>query len=435
MKHGVVAVVLLITAISAYPQDTVRITKELLEQKIITNNLQIKIAEKQARLAETELLASRALYLPSVTASYGFTETNNPMMAFGYKMNQGKISMNDFDPVQLNSPKSLSNFGARLEVQQPLLNIDGMYQKKAGQLKADVMHIRTQRAKEQIRFELNRSYMMLQMAYKILETLESAKSTVLANKKLVDDYFQNGLVKTPEVLNVEVRLSEIESRIQSAKSGVENASGYLYFLIDEDATGKILKPSELLRYAPEPQDNNLKLNPNRKDLLAYHKSLESYDWLIKSSDAKFLPRLNAFGSYDFADNQPLHFGAGSYMAGIQLSWNIFDGLKANSEKEKYKATLSSAKTQLNQYTKQSQLELDKAFRQLRDAQAKVNLANQARGQSTEAYRIIKNRYQQGLEKTTDLMIYETQMTQKELEYYQAVLEHNVALEYLHLLQD
>ncbi len=435
MKYVLVAIIVVMTTMSAYPQDTVRITKEVLEQKITTNNLQIKMAEKEAQLAEKELLASRALYLPNVTASYGFTETNNPMMAFGYKMNQGKITMNDFDPAHLNNPKGLSNFGARLEVQQPILNMDGVYQKKAGQVKADVMHIRTERAKEQIQFELNKSYMMLQMAYKVLETLEGARTMVLANKKLVDNYFQNGLVKKPEVLNVDVRLSEIESQIQSAKSNIRNASDYLYFMIDEDGTDKILKPSELLDYISGPDDNNLKLNPSRKDLQAYNKSLESYDWLLKSSDAKFLPRLNAFGSFDFADNKPIQFGANSYMAGIQLSWNIFDGLKASSEKEKYKAALSKAKTEVNQYTKQSQLELDKAFRQVKDADAKVNLANQARSQSSEAYRIMKNRYEEGLEKTTDLLMSETQMTRKELEYHQAILEHNVALDYLHLLQN
>ncbi len=109
---------------------------------------------------------------------------------------------------------------------------------------------------------------MLQMAYKVLETLEGARTMVLANKKLVDNYFQNGLVKKPEVLNVDVRLSEIESQIQSAKSNIRNASDYLYFMIDEDGTDKILKPSELLDYISGPDDNNIKLNPSRKDLQA-----------------------------------------------------------------------------------------------------------------------------------------------------------------------
>lgn len=35
------------------------------------------------------------------------------------------------------------------------------------------------------------------------------------------------------------------------------------------------------------------------------------------------------------DNKFAQFGATVYLAGIQLSWNVFDGLKAKSEQEKY----------------------------------------------------------------------------------------------------
>jgi outer membrane protein TolC len=75
------------------------------------------------------------------------------------------------------------------------------------------------------------------------------------------------------------------------------------------------------------------------------------------------------------------------------------------------------------------LELNKASRQIEDAQSKVNFTKQAWEQSKEAYRIRKNRYDQGLEKSADLLSAETLMSQKELEYQQAVFEYNVAWEY------
>jgi outer membrane protein TolC len=99
--------------------------------------------------------------------------------------------------------------------------------------------------------------------------------------------------------------------------------------------------------------------------------------MIKSSKAKFLPRLNAFGSFEMYDNKAAQFNANGYLAGIQLSWNVFDGLKAKSEQEKYKAERSKAQTEIEQYSKQSQLELNKASRQIEDAQSKVNFTKQA----------------------------------------------------------
>ncbi len=427
--------VLTVTMITfGFSQEVVSISRTDLENKSIDHNLQVKMAKKEAELAQAELLGTRAMYLPNVNASYTFSNTNNPLYAFGSKLNQERITMMDFDPDHLNNPKSISNFATKIEVQQPIINIDAVYQKKAGQVKAEVLNIKTERTKEFVRFELKKSYMMLQLAYKMLETLENAKQTTLANKKVIDNYYKNGMVQKSEVLYMDVRISEIESQMQTAKSNIRNASDYLYFLLDENSENKILKPTETLENTAYMTTSDATLNPNRKDLLAYNKSLEAYDWMMKSSKAKFLPRLNAFGSFEMYDHKIAQFNANGYLAGIQLSWNIFDGLKAKSEQEKYKAERSKAETEIEQYSKQSQLELNKAGRQIEDATAKLTFTKQALEQSKEAYRIRKNRYEQGLEKSADLLSAETLMSQKELEYQQAVFEHNVAVEYEQFLK-
>ena len=420
---------------TVFSQDTIRISKTELEQKILDNNLQVKMAQKEAELADAELLGTRAMYLPNINASYTFSNTNNPLYAFGSKLNQERITMMDFNPDNLNSPKSISNFATKLEIQQPIINMDAVYQKKAGQVKSEVLKIKTERTKEYVQFELKKAYMTLQMAYKMVETLENARTTTLANKKVIDNYYKNGIIQKSEVLYMDVRLKEIENNIQFAKSNVKNASDYLYFLLDEDYQNKVLKPTESLEYQENMVENNPTLNINRKDLQAYQKSLEAYDLMIKSSKAKFLPKLNAFGSFEMYDNKIAQFDANGYLAGIQLSWNVFDGLKAKGEQEKYKAELSKAETEIQQYQKQSELELNKTSRQVQDAENKVNLTKLAWEQSKEAYRIRKNRYDQGLEKSADLLTSETQMSQKELEHIQAIFEYNTAVEYYKFLKN
>ncbi|MBS1640450.1 MAG: TolC family protein [Bacteroidetes bacterium] len=415
-------------------QEIIPITKANLKTKALDNNLQVKMANNEVALAEAELLKTRAAYLPNITATYTFINTNNPLMAFGSKLNQERITMTDFNPDNLNNPKSISNFETKIEVQQPIINMDAVYLKKAGQVKTDVLKIKTERTKEYILYELNKAYMMLQLAYKMLETLENAKQTTLANKKVMDDYFKNGMIQKADVLYMNVRVSEINNQIQLAKSNIKNASDYLYFLLNEDATDKILKPTESLEYKNEIIESTVKLNESRKDIQAYHKSLEAYNWLIKSSQSKLLPTLNAFGNFAINNNKIYQYNTGGYFVGLQLSWNIFDGLKSKSEQTKYKTELTKTQTEIEQYTKQSQLEFTKIFRQLQDANNKVSFTNEAWQQSKEAYRIRKNRYDQGLEKSADLLSSETLMSQKELEYYQAVFEYNSAFEYYKFLK-
>ncbi|NMR36081.1 TolC family protein [Chryseobacterium aquaticum] len=435
MQKVWVLILTIATFQTLFSQDTISISKPELEQKILGNNLQVKMAEKEAELADVELLRTRAMYLPNINASYTFSNTNNPLYAFGSRLNQERITMTDFNPDNLNSPKSISNFATKLEIQQPIINMDAVYQKKAGQVKSEVLKIKTERTKEYVQFELKKAYMTLQMAYKMVETLENARTTTLANKKVIDNYYKNGIIQKSEVLYMDVRLKEIENQIHFAKSNVKNASDYLYFLFDEDYQNKVLKPTESLEYQENIVENNPTLDINRKDLQAYQKSLEAYDLMIKSSKAKFLPKLNAFGSFEMYDNKIAQFDANGYLAGIQLSWNVFDGLKAKSEQQKFKAELSKVKTEIQQYQKQSELELNKTSRQVQDAQNKVNLTKLAWEQSKEAYRIRKNRYDQGLEKSADLLTSETQMSQKELEHIQAIFEYNTTLEYYKFLKN
>lgn len=420
-------VFLLVFSSFVFAQDTLRISAGELAEKSLDKNLQIQLSQKEIELAEAELLFSRALYLPNITASYTVMNTNSPLNAFGLKLNQSRIAMEDFNPDLLNDPKSITDFGPKIEIQQPIINLDGMYQKKAGQVKTEVLKIKQQRTEEYLRLELNKAYFGLQFAYKVLSTLENAKSTSLANKKLIDDYFANGLVQKSEVLYMEVRVNEIESQIQFAKSNIRNASDYLLLLLNEDSNDKVLKPKEELEIEEILLNNDLSINTNRKDLQAYHKSLEAYEWMMKSSKSKFLPRLNAFGSFEIHDSKPHEFNGKGYMLGLQLSWNFFDGLKSKSEQATYLADYNRAKTEIEQYTQQSELELKQAFRKVQDMQINIELADKAWGQSREAYRIRKNRYDQGLEKSADLLMAETVMAQKELEYHQAVYEYNTAL--------
>ncbi|WP_332022937.1 TolC family protein [Kaistella sp.] len=415
-------------------QETLQVSRKDLEEKIEGKNLQLKIAAAEVNSAEADLLMSRAMYLPNIKASYTGISTNNPLMAFGSKLNQERVTMEDFNPVNLNNPKNIFNFATKLEVQQPIYNKDAVYMKKAGEVKVEVLKLKQERTREYLKFELNKAYMQLQMAYKNVEVLEGARATVLANKKVIDNYFKNGMIQKSDVLDMNVRVAEIDSQIRFAKSNVQNASDYLFYLLDESPENKVMEPAEKLEY----QEDLLALDPvltnDRKDLQAFRKSLESYDYLVKSSEAKFLPRLNAFGSFELYDNKPYQFDANGYLVGVELSWNIFDGMKAKSEIAKYKADLAKSETEVAQYQKQSILELTKAYRQVADADNKVKLSKQAWEQTAEAYRIRKNRYEQGLEKASDVLNAETLMSKKELEYHQSVLEYNTALEYYKFLK-
>lgn len=423
----------ILSSFFGFSQDTLSISKSELVQKVSEKNLQIKIAEKNYQSAKADYNQSNALFLPNINVSHTGISTTNPLMAFGSKLNQEILKASDFNPALLNDPAKTQNFATKFEIQQPLINIDGLFERKAAKSKMEAYQLQTERTKEYLELEVSKAYMQLQLAYRAVKVLEKANTTGKANLKLVDNYFKQGMLQKTDLLNVQVRVNEIANQLQYAKSNVQNASDYLAFLLNEDSNGKIYKPSEELDNAIVIEEINTSLSDNRKDIQAMSKSSEAYAKMLQSSKMAFLPRLNAFGSYELYDKNFLGTAAKGYLVGAQLSWNVFDGYKSIGKFQKAKAESQKADVEKDQYKKQSQLELNKTNRQLKDAENKVNLSQLALEQSQEAYRIRQNRFTQGLEKTTDLLQSETQMIQKELEHLQSVFEYNFTKQYLQFL--
>lgn len=416
-----------------FSQDTLMVSKNDLVQKVTDKNLQLKITEKSYQSAKADYNQSNALFLPNINVSYTGISTTNPLMAFGSKLNQEILTQADFNPALLNDPAKIQNFATKIEIQQPLINIDGLYERQAAKAKMEASQLQTERTKEYLELEVSKAYMQLQLAYKAVKVLEKADVTGKANLKLVENYFKQGMLQKTDLLNVQVRVNEINNQLQYAKSNVQNASDYLAFLLNEDTNGKVFKPLEELENTISIESLNTEISENRKDIQAMNKSSEAYQKMMQSSKMGFLPRLNAFGSYELYDDKFLQTDAKGYLVGAQLSWNVFDGYKSIGKYDKAKADFQKAEVETEQYKKQSQLELNKTNRQLKDAENKVNLSQLAFEQSQEAFRIRQNRFAQGLEKTTDLLQSETQMIQKELEHLQAVFEYNFTKQYLQFL--
>jgi outer membrane protein TolC len=428
--HFIITIGIFLVSALGFGQDTLTISKKEIVQKVKDKNLQLQIANQAYKSAQADYRQSNALFLPSITASQTAISTTNPLMAFGSKLNQEVLTASDFNPALLNNPSVTQNYATKIEVLQPLINVDGLYGRQAAKSKMEAFQLQTERTGEYLALEVNKSFMQLQLAYQAVKVLEKANKTAEANLKLVENYFKQGILQKTDVLSVQVRVGEIKNQWQYAKSNVQNASDYLAFLLNEDNTNKVYKPLEALDNTIAVSTNNTTLSGNRKDILAMDKSSEAYAKMYQSSKMNFLPSLNAFGSYEMYDDTLLGTNAQGYLVGAQLSWKVFDGYKSIGKMEKAKAEFQKATVENQQYKSQSQLELNKTNRQLKDAENKVNLEKLALEQSQEAYRIRSNRFTQGLEKTSDLLQAETQMFQKELELLQAVFEYDFTQEYL-----
>ncbi len=430
-KYNIILGLLFGVMFMANSQELTPISKMEVLSKVTAQNQSLKISEEEYIQARADYRQTNAVFLPNITASHTGIATTNPLMAFGSKLNQQILTQADFNPDLLNDPSQIENFATKLEIQQPLINLDGMFQRKAARSKMEAMSLKTERTQDYLEFEVENAYMQLQLAYKAVDVLEKALEAANANKKLADNSFKQGYLQRADVLNVEVRVTEVQNQLQTAKSNVQNASNYLSFLMN-DETYVVYKPSDELGISTFTMEYKM-ISENRSDIKAMQLASNAYEAMNKADQMAFLPRLNAFGSFELYDDQIFQADASGYLFGAQLSWDIFQGSKRIGKSQKSKSEFEKSKLEYQQYVSQSNLELNKAKRAFLDAENKLALNTLALQQSEESLRIRTNRFEEGLEKTSDLLMAETQYAQKQLEYYQTIFEYNYAQAYLQFL--
>ncbi|MFH6768856.1 TolC family protein [Gaetbulibacter aquiaggeris] len=413
-------------------QEIIHISKAEVLVRVYQENQSLKISKEDYNEARADFRQTNAIFLPNIAVSHTGISTTNPLMAFGSKLNQSILTAADFNPDLLNNPDQTQNFATRIEVKQPLINMDGFYQRKAAKNKMDAMTLQTERTNDYLMFEVDKAYMQLQLAYKALEVIEKALQAAESNKSLADNSFKQGYLQRADVLAVEVRVTEVKNQLQIAKSNVENASNYLSFLMN-DSSNALLHPSDSLSINHFDLVVATQISTERSDIKAMQLASNAYETMSKADRMTFLPTLNAFGSYELYDDQVFQGDASGYLFGAQLSWTLLDGTKRFGKAQKSRAAFEKSKLQYEQYVSQSQLELNKAKRLFIDAENKLKLSKLAMEQSQESLRIRTNRFEEGLEKTSDLLMAETQFAQKQLEYYQTIFEYNYAQAYLQFL--
>ena len=416
-------------------QETQQISEAEVIEAVKANNLSLQINEKEADVKQAQYRRFNAAFLPQVQVSHDFYRTNNPVFAFSAKLNQGIFTQADFDVAKLNDPDGISNFTTTLQVQQPLLNLDKLIQRKSARYAQEAQELKNQFKEDALIVKTKSVFMQLQLAYASEQVLKEAKKTAQEGYKVTKDFYENGYLDKSDLLKAEVRSSTVENQLEAARNGIQNVSDQLNFLMQSETSKKLI-PSDSLQMIDlfEQKEEDIDLE-NTTDVKAMQKKQRSYDKLYESKKFNFLPRLNAFGNIQYFDNDVFQTGNDSYFFGASLQWDLFKGYQNIGKLQETKAKADRAKLEYEEYVDDKQNKVNKVLRALSLAENKIRRNKLAKEQAVESLRIIKDRYDEGLEKTADLLQAQSLAAQKRLAYLQAVYEYNYNLLYYQLLTE
>lgn len=407
-----------------FAQEQVKVSLEDVLIRVQESNASIKVSEQEAKMAKYDYRFSNSVFLPQISVSHTGMATTNPLMAFGSKLNQGILTQADFNPDLLNDPDQVENFATVVSVQQPLINMDGFYQRKAAKTTMEAKELQAMRTRDYLDFEAQKAYGQLQLAYRAVEVMQKAYDAATANLNMAQNSFDQGLLQKADLLEVKVRVTEVSDQLKTAKSNVKNASDYLAFLMNEQGNVVFEPTQELL---PENMGEEVDATlENRADVKAMDLVSEAYKANMKADNMTFLPRLNAFASYEMYDDQLFQADSKGYIIGASLSWDVFKGSQRFAKAGKSKTNYEKAKQEYEQYVAKSTIELKRTKRMVEDAENRLQTSKLAMEQSEESLRIRTNRFKEGLEKTTDLLMAEATYAEKQLAYYQTIFEYNQA---------
>ena len=429
----VIAVILLISASFFSTQAQVSPTPIQLSEALELAqkaNQQIRLAKIDEQIAGANLKQTEALWLPQLNLSYTAMNTNNPLNAFGFKLQQANVTAADFNPALLNNPGATPNYLTQLSLQQPIVNMDMLYMRKAAEKQTEVLSLQTKRTVEAVKLQVTQVYLNLQFLYAAEAVTKTALTTVQSIYSFTKNRFDQGLMQKSDLLNVEVQVKNAETQLNDIQSKIASASDQLGLLMNQPK-GIVYITSSLILALPTTMVKTIPTD--RSDFKAMETGLGIYDIAIKGTKMSWLPKLNAFANYQLNDKKALGFNAGSYFAGVQLSWDI---LKGNQTKNKAATQIiekSKLKEQYNSRLDQEQVALQTALRNLKDAQYKYVQLQKSIEQAEEALRILQNRYQQGLVSTNDILLAQTQLSQQKLMQAEAKLAEYSAINYYDFL--
>jgi outer membrane protein TolC len=185
----------------------------------------------EGRRAEAE--ANRDLRLPSLTLNAQGVRTNEPMQAFGIKLNQARIGAADFNPLVLNHPDPIGAYGGSVVLQQPLYAGGRLNSaRRAGEFSAQAEQASQERRKQETAQQVVAAYFGTQVAEQALRWAEDTRVWIQGLEDFVGARVQQGLMLEAELQRLkavhaqaDAQRAESLRQMRTARSGLGLLTG------------------------------------------------------------------------------------------------------------------------------------------------------------------------------------------------------------------
>jgi outer membrane protein TolC len=424
------ALLLLGTPLVAQKNDTLRISLP----EAVTRGLQYgdeaRLASAQVELADASVMTARSSALPQlrISGNYSHVYQNARAQAIGQIFNQS------------------NTFNTNANLSQVVFQGGRVFSAwRAASKLREASELTQEETNARLSYDIQASYLQVLFSNRILEIQNATYARAGDHLKEVERFEAAGRSSRYDVLRAKVQLANIEPQTIQARSDRDMALLELKRLINVPlALPLVLTTSidaataESIAASVEASDGNPVVRPS---LRAAELTASARRTGIAVARADFLPQISIFlqtGFQAFPSEARFPFDRGSIIPcsdgstsrvcqnggwfsdrsmGIQVSWPIFDGLRAKGNYDLAQAQARVADLQLAQQRETIALEVAEARAGFQRAKSLFEARRQNTAEANEALRLANLRYGRGL--STQLEVQDAQLAVMQAETNEA----------------
>jgi outer membrane protein TolC len=388
-------------------------------------------ASPDARIARHRIAAAAAMLdqasagrMPQVSLHGGYTQTNNPMAAFGSILGQREF---DF-ALDFNDPGRVDNL--RLAATVAYSIYDGGRTSSAtaaARLGERAATEQDNAARLRLHAAVVRALLDIRKAHAAVGAVEAgvrAYESALAAARARADA---GRILRADLLDLEVQLAQTRENLIQARHRKALAERAFLFVVGSESTGERVVLAE-----DDPGFDRIRLPDTtapaaRPELLALEAARDAAARMVDGARGTRRPTVNAFASVQHDRGWETGGDGASWTAGVAVDMNVFDGGAARGRIRASEAALAEAEENLRRARLAIGLEVEQARLAHEQALARIEVTRSAVSQARESASLSRARFEEGALEASDLIGVETRLIEAETREAVALADERIAL--------
>jgi outer membrane protein TolC len=372
------------------------------ESRVMSDNPEINIQKQNISKAKLTIAEARSLYLPTISFSSTFYHHfNAPKFYLPASLLIPEANPDDFMVIDATDKNVYQN---DFLLVQPLIQFENGPILANSKLNLENANLQTRITEHQKVADVRKAY------YDALWAKEQAgylNEIIKRQLQLLDETrlrMKQGFLTESDTLMVFVQVENIKPQLVKVSNAYSLAEKQLKLLLNFSGNDTLALTDSLV-FKPEIQENT---DPrSRPDLQQLNLKVKMHDNQLKLEKAKTLPNLQFFAQYSIS-TQRKDFNFNDYnwinsnFAMLQLYIPIFTGMRNSSRIQQAKIERRQAEETYQYSIKQADLEIKTCNTTLNELSQQIGLQSMVEKSAQRLYRLVHNRWQQGLAKQGEL---------------------------------